>query len=689
MTEIKNFKDLPDYPSWLSEEAVETLNNKYLTLGESPKDAYLHIAKTTCEYLDRLDLLEDLFYCLYNGWIGPASAFFSNFGRGEGLPISCNSVYFPDSIKGIYSKGLSEMAILSQNGAGVAAWIGDIRAAGAPIGKDKLGKSVGVLPVAKLIDDTGSYVSQNAKRPGAVAVWLDIEHTDVPSLLISKDHLQGDVRKHLDCNIGLSVSDDFMNKVISGEPKACSLWARVLETQLKAGSPYLMFKDTVNRLRPEGYKNNNLKIKGSNICLSGDTLVATKQGQFPIKDLVGKTVDIFDGKDWVSNSNFFSAGFSKVYRIELSNGQVIKATPYHKFPVNIKNSSKSYSNKIEILTADNLTTSMRFIPHNTSVKGFKEVKGAYLKGFLLGDGTSINNRALLYLYSNKFICEKALINSAEELNIEHINTNAISKLYFSEAVEYKNEKYFGVSIRKSMKGLSCRKQALYPWVSKYRKKLPNISEWTRKSRLEFISGLFDADGSGSRYLQLSSINEQLCKDIADVLFSLGYNPNLDTYYAETSKQMFRVSISSWDTFNLFKEGYFQRLSWKGKPPNRNCTNNGRKIKSIVLEDEVQEVFCTNVPTTNQFALACNVMSMNCVEITLYQDELHTFVCCLCSLNLIKWFEWKDWVGESGLTVPALATYLLEAGLDDYVAKGKNIPGLECAIRSVLKERAVG
>ena len=264
-TSLLRYSQLKDYPDWLSEEAIDTLNNKYLQPNETPKDAYLHIATKAAEYLNRPDLIEDIFTCLYNGRIGTASAFFSNFGREEGLPISCNSIFIPDSILGIYHKGLSEMAVLSQNGAGVAAWVGDIRASGSSIRKDK-GKSVGILPVAKLIDVTGNYVSQNAKRPGAVAIWLDIEHKDVPELLLAKDHLQGDVRKHLDCNLGLTVSDEFMNRVLAADKKATDLWSKVLITQLKTGSPYLMFIDTANRALPQGYKNNNLTLKGSNIC---------------------------------------------------------------------------------------------------------------------------------------------------------------------------------------------------------------------------------------------------------------------------------------------------------------------------------------------------------------------------------------------------------------------------------------
>lgn len=261
---LKNNMEYLDWPEWLSEEAVATLKDGYLLTNETPKQVYELIANSACKYLNRPDLYSDLFHCLYNGWIGTASAFFSNFGRDKGLPISCNMIHLDDSIRGIYTEGLSELAALSQNGAGVAVTVNDIRPAGSPITRG--GLSVGILPVAKLIDLTGSYVSQDSKRPGAVSINISILHPDTPALLRAKDHLQGDHRKHIDCNIGLTVPSIFMEGLLEGNKDYSELWSLVLETQLKTGSPYLLFEDNVNNQRCESYIKNNLKITASNIC---------------------------------------------------------------------------------------------------------------------------------------------------------------------------------------------------------------------------------------------------------------------------------------------------------------------------------------------------------------------------------------------------------------------------------------
>jgi ribonucleoside-diphosphate reductase alpha chain len=117
------------------------------------------------------------------------------------------------------------------------------------------------------------------KRPGAIAIWTSILHKDTPELLRAKDHLQGDHRKHIDCNIGLTIPSEFIQGLLQNKPEYVELWALVLETQLKTGSPYLMFEENVNNHRPESYIANNLKVAASNIC-SEITLYTDKDHTF-------------------------------------------------------------------------------------------------------------------------------------------------------------------------------------------------------------------------------------------------------------------------------------------------------------------------------------------------------------------------------------------------------------------------
>ena len=77
------------------------------------------------------------------------------------------------------------------------------------------------------------------------------------------------------------------------------------------------------------------------------------------------------------------------------------------------------------------------------------------------------------------------------------------------------------------------------------------------------------------------------------------------------------------------------------------------------------------------------MTNICSEITLHTDESHSFVCCLSSLNLAKYDEWKD----TNLIYDA--TWFLDGIMDEFIHKAKNMRGFENAIRSAQKGRAIG
>jgi ribonucleoside-diphosphate reductase alpha chain len=73
----------------------------------------------------------------------------------------------------------------------------------------------------------------------------------------------------------------------------------------------------------------------------------------------------------------------------------------------------------------------------------------------------------------------------------------------------------------------------------------------------------------------------------------------------------------------------------------------------------------------------------CNEIYLYTDPDHTFVCCLSSMNLARWDEWKD------TDAVQLAVWFLDAVMEEYIQKAKNMRGFESSVRFAQKSRAIG
>ena len=95
--------------------------------------------------------------------------------------------------------------------------------------------------------------------------------------------------------------------------------------------------------------------------------------------------------------------------------------------------------------------------------------------------------------------------------------------------------------------------------------------------------------------------------------------------------------------------------------------NVNKNNPSAYKDNALKVFMTNI----------------CSEIVLHTDENHSFVCCLSSLNLAKYHEWKD----SNLIYDSI--WFLDGVLEEFIQKAKNRRGFENAIRSAEKGRALG
>ena len=99
------------------------------------------------------------------------------------------------------------------------------------------------------------------------------------------------------------------------------------------------------------------------------------------------------------------------------------------------------------------------------------------------------------------------------------------------------------------------------------------------------------------------------------------------------------------------------------------------------------LFKGNTNKTNPAAYKNNGLKVHmtniCSEITLHTDESHSFVCCLSSLNLAKYEEWKN----TNLIYDA--TFFLDGVMEEFIQRAKGLSGFENAVRSAQKGRALG
>lgn len=100
---------------------------------------------------------------------------------------------------------------------------------------------------------------------------------------------------------------------------------------------------------------------------------------------------------------------------------------------------------------------------------------------------------------------------------------------------------------------------------------------------------------------------------------------------------------------------------------------------IMWEDNINKV---NPPCYVGNGLKVQASNI-CTEITLFSDVMHSFVCCLSSLNLSRWEEWKD------TDLVETAIKFLDAVMSEFINKAGTMPGLEKAVRFATKSRALG
>ena len=132
------------------------------------------------------------------------------------------------------------------------------------------------------------------------------------------------------------------------------------------------------------------------------------------------------------------------------------------------------------------------------------------------------------------------------------------------------------------------------------------------------------------------------------------------------------------------DGFMQKIEAGDKEARRRWVAVLRKRKAT---GEPYVMFKGNINRANPDAYKQNglkvYMTNICSEITLHTDESHSFVCCLSSVNLARYDEWKD------TDLIYTATWFLDGVLDEFIQKAKFMRGFENSVRSAEKGRALG
>jgi ribonucleoside-diphosphate reductase alpha chain len=216
---------------------------------------------------------------------------------------SCYLTTVDDDLDGIY-EALKENALLSKFAGGLGNDWTNVRALGSHI-KGTNGKSQGVVPFLKVVNDTAVAVNQGGKRKGAVCAYLETWHLDIEEFLELRKNTGDDRRRTHDMNTSNWIPDLFMKRVMEGgewtlfspsntpdlhdkygkafeeayvayEKKADAgelkpfrripaqqLWRKMLGMLFETGHPWITFKDPCNIRSPQQHIG---VVHSSNLC---------------------------------------------------------------------------------------------------------------------------------------------------------------------------------------------------------------------------------------------------------------------------------------------------------------------------------------------------------------------------------------------------------------------------------------
>ena len=366
--EIDEFETFlaPERNDLFTYSGLELLLNRYVihtgkgVALESPQEMFLGIAMHLAmkEQKDRTLWVKRFYDMLSKLQVTMATPTLSNARKPYHQLSSCFIDTVPDSLNGIY-RSIDNFAKVSKFGGGMGMYFGKVRASGSAI-RGFEGAAGGVIRWIRLANDTAVAVDQLGVRQGAVAVYLDVWHRDLPEFLNlrtnngddrmkahdvfpavcypdyfweqARDNIEGDwylmcpheiltvkgyaledcygeawKEKYLDC-----VQDDRIKKRVVPIKDIIRL---IIKSAVETGTPFTFNRDHVNRMNPNGHKG---MIYCSNLCteiaqnmsgigeveervetVNGETVVVTvtKPGEFVVCNLASLSLGHLNVED--------------------------------------------------------------------------------------------------------------------------------------------------------------------------------------------------------------------------------------------------------------------------------------------------------------------------------------------------------------------------------------------------------
>lgn len=678
--------------SFFHKYSLRTENEEPLEL---PHMMYERIAKF---FAKNKEEEKEFYYYLSQRLYTGATPILTNAGTKRQNFISCNlTALIADETNSILST-LNDISLASRDGAGIGLHLHNLRSERSIVSSFN-GAAGGVVRFADMVQSHMRFFKQG-NRSGSAALYLGVWHRDIIEFLSLRLPTGDEKLRTRDLFTAVCLPDIFMEKLKAGEEywytfcpndivKAGltplhelwgdqfkeaynkyvelglghpilirEIWDLMIRAQVEGGMPYTFFWDNANR---ENHQKHIGVITGSNLCVSKDTQILTRDGYICIGELENENVDIWNGSQW-SNVLVRKTGENqKLLRVITNSGYELDCTDYHKFYIQKGYSKGTGEKKLEILEvrAKDLKIGDKLIKFDLPlIEGSLTLNNAYENGFYTGDGCLTLQGQRIYLYGEK----KKLVGNFKSVS-NWYNQSDQDRIYGHSSVL--KDKFF----------------------------VPDC-EYSIESRLNWLAGYLDADGTvtnnnGSQSIQVVCIEKNFLKEVQLMLQTLGCDSKITLALEEgerllpkndgsgelqlySCKETNRLLINGNSLYKLSQLGLkCDRLKWVITKPNRECSQ-FIKIQSVNELEGLHDTYCVNEPI-NHKAMFNGILTGNCIEITEVTKANYTAQCCLGSINLANNLSTETLIGS----VRSLTKFLNRViDKNEWATEGARIAGLD-------------
>ncbi|MFW6176274.1 MAG: LAGLIDADG family homing endonuclease [Thermoplasmatota archaeon] len=544
----------------LTENAKKILKERYLkrdkegNIVENEDEMFKRvaraIAKVNEDYDDPRsyeDEKDEFYEALSSLDFVPNSPTLMNAGLELGQLSACFVLSPLDDMDSIFQQ-VKNAAKIFQSGGGVGYSFSRLRPRGDTV-KSTGGIASGPVSFMKVYDEMCNTIKQGGRRRGAQMGILSVEHPDIEEFITAKDEEES----LNNFNISVGLTEDFMEAVkrdeeyeiinprtdeVVGKKDALEIYKKIVHQAWKNGEPGIIFLDRINEDNPfDLEKYTSHYIDATNPCITGDTLISTKDGLYTAEELCedGTDLDIIvDGRLSDNRikeaSNVFKTGEKDVYRLKTKEGYEIRLTKDHKMMTD-----EGWKEVQDIKTGDEVHIVNNQIDFGED-GSFEE---GLVLGWMVGDGQikKSEERVTLHFYdkdteiSEKFagyvndIIREAEGNGDYEVGVQGIKRDG-----------------------ESVKEQRVRSARLYEITERYginenKLQVPDkVFTSSKDTAKGFLKGLFTADGSVQRSnkkgvsVRLSSSELNLLKEVQQLLLGFGISSKIYKERREEGEQ---------------------------------------------------------------------------------------------------------------------------------------------------------